>query len=98
MADVVLDANVLVGALDENDSLHVRATALVNRFLDDGHATVLLDFLIAEAISVIVSEQYLGHDVEQNTIGLLEQPALLENFLPGLVLSTRQASRRYQPK
>ncbi|SRR5260221_2703513 len=53
MADVVLDANVLVGALDENDSLHVRATALVNRLLDAGHATVLLDFLVAEAISVI---------------------------------------------
>src|ERR1051326_4093129 len=53
MADVVLDANIIVGSLDEHDSLHVRATALVNRLIDDGHGTVLVDFLVAEAISVI---------------------------------------------
>jgi len=53
MADVVLDANIIVGSLDEHDSLHVRATALVNRLIDEGHGTVLVDFLVAEAISVI---------------------------------------------
>jgi len=53
MADIVLDANVLIGSIDEHDSLHVRAKALVNRLLDEGHGTVLIDFLVAEAISVI---------------------------------------------
>lgn len=53
MADVVLDANVLVGYLDANDSQHSRATELIAKLEADGHESVLLDVLVAEAISVL---------------------------------------------
>ena len=53
MADVVLDANVLVGLLDRNDALHVAATQLVGRITGSGHTVVLLDFCLAEALSVL---------------------------------------------
>ncbi|HET7505755.1 MAG TPA: type II toxin-antitoxin system VapC family toxin [Kofleriaceae bacterium] len=53
MADVVLDANVLVGYLDANDSQHARATELIERPEAEGHESVLLDGLVAEAISVL---------------------------------------------
>lgn len=47
MAEVVLDANVLVGYLDANDSQHARARALIERLEADGHESVLLDVLVA---------------------------------------------------
>jgi predicted nucleic acid-binding protein len=53
MAEVVLDANVLVGYLDANDVQHTRASALIDRLQADGHASVLLDVLVAEAVSVL---------------------------------------------
>jgi predicted nucleic acid-binding protein len=53
MAEVVLDANVLVGYLDANDVHHARASALIDRLQADGHASVLLDVLVAEAVSVL---------------------------------------------
>jgi predicted nucleic acid-binding protein len=43
MAEVVLDANVLVGFLDKGDSLHERAVDLLDRLEKDGHDFVLLD-------------------------------------------------------
>jgi predicted nucleic acid-binding protein len=53
MAEVVLDANVLVGYLDANDVQPTRASALIDRLQADGHASVLLDVLVAEAVSVL---------------------------------------------
>ena len=53
MADVVIDANVLVGFLDEHDSLFRQATALLERLRSDGHAPLLLDVLLGEALSVL---------------------------------------------
>jgi predicted nucleic acid-binding protein len=53
MADVVLDANVLVGYLDANDVHHARAASLVDRVEAAGHRGVLLDVIVAEAVSVL---------------------------------------------
>jgi predicted nucleic acid-binding protein len=53
VSKVVLDANVLVGWLDEHDALHVRASELADRLEAEGHALASLDFLVAEAVSVI---------------------------------------------
>jgi predicted nucleic acid-binding protein len=53
MADVVLDANVLVGYLDANDVQHARASRLLERLESSGHQIVLLDVLVGEAVSVL---------------------------------------------
>lgn len=53
MGDVVLDANVLVGYLDAHDVQHARASALIERLEAEGHEGVLLDVLVAEAVSVL---------------------------------------------
>lgn len=53
MAEVVLDASVLVGYLDANDVHHARASALIERLEAEGHEGVLLDVLVAEAVSVL---------------------------------------------
>jgi predicted nucleic acid-binding protein len=53
MADVVLDANVLVGLLDRGDSLHTRALELLDQLESEGHDFVLLDICVQEAISVL---------------------------------------------
>jgi hypothetical protein len=47
MAEVVLDANILVAQLDANDSLHAAAVDLVGRLEGAGHRPVLLDVLVA---------------------------------------------------
>jgi predicted nucleic acid-binding protein len=52
MGDVVLDANVLVGYLDVHDVQHTRASTLTARLEAEGHQSVLLDVLVAEAVSV----------------------------------------------
>jgi predicted nucleic acid-binding protein len=53
MADVVVDANVLVGKLDRNDSLHAQAQSILDRLQRDGHTPLVLDILLQEAISVL---------------------------------------------
>jgi predicted nucleic acid-binding protein len=53
MADVVVDANVLVGLLDENDSLFTQATALLARLDSEGHVPLVLDIILGEALSVL---------------------------------------------
>jgi predicted nucleic acid-binding protein len=53
MSDVVLDANVLLGLLDRNDSLHERATQLLAQMQHDGDQPVMLDVVIAETVSVL---------------------------------------------
>lgn len=53
MADVVVDANVLVGFLDEHDSLFSQATALLARLDAEGHVPLVLDVLLGEAVSVL---------------------------------------------
>jgi len=53
MAEVVLDANVLVGYWDQNDVLHKQALAVFAQLEATGDKPLMLDFLVAEAISVV---------------------------------------------
>jgi predicted nucleic acid-binding protein len=53
MAEVVLDANVIVALLDAADSQHARAVELTERLEAEGHDLVLVDFLVFEALSVL---------------------------------------------
>lgn len=53
MAEVVLDANVIVAILYEADSQHRRARDLVDRLEGAGDSLVLLDFIVFEALSVL---------------------------------------------
>ena len=53
MAEIVLDANVLVGYFDSRDTQHARASNLIAKLEADGHESVLLDVLVAEAVSVL---------------------------------------------
>jgi predicted nucleic acid-binding protein len=53
MAEVVIDANVLVGFLDEHDSLFPQATELLARLATEGHVPLVLDVLLGEAVSVL---------------------------------------------
>ena len=53
MAEVVLDANVLVALLYQADVHHDRARELTDRLEREGHTVVLLDFLVFEAVSVL---------------------------------------------
>ena len=53
MAEVVLDANVIVAILYEADSQHRRARELVDRLEGAGDSLVLLDFIVFEALSVL---------------------------------------------
>lgn len=53
MAEVVLDANIIVGWLDDGDVLAQRAIALLQRLRVEGSRPVLLDICVGEAVSVI---------------------------------------------
>jgi predicted nucleic acid-binding protein len=53
MADIILDANVVVAVLDAHDVHATRARELVARLHGEGHVAVLLDLLVAEALSVL---------------------------------------------
>ncbi len=53
MAKVVLDANVLIGHLDQHDSLHDRAEELGERIRANGDALQVIDLVLQEAISVL---------------------------------------------
>jgi len=53
MSDVVLDANVLVGLLDQNDSLHQRATDLLAQMQGRGDQPVMLDVMVSETVSAL---------------------------------------------
>jgi predicted nucleic acid-binding protein len=53
MADVVLDANVLVALLYAGDVHHQRARELVEQLEAEGHVVVAIDFLVHEAVSVL---------------------------------------------
>jgi predicted nucleic acid-binding protein len=53
MAEVVLDANVIVALLYAADTHHQRAHALVDRLEREQHTVVLVDFLVFEALSVL---------------------------------------------
>jgi predicted nucleic acid-binding protein len=52
MSEAILDANVLVAQFDEHDALAARADGLMKALASAGHTAVILDFLLAEAISV----------------------------------------------
>ncbi|HRI66030.1 MAG TPA: hypothetical protein PK156_17400 [Polyangium sp.] len=49
----MLDANVIVGWLDDNDALAPRAIALLERLRAARFRPVLLDICLSEAVSVI---------------------------------------------
>jgi predicted nucleic acid-binding protein len=51
--EIVLDANVIIAQLDGADALAVRARELTTRLSGEGAEPVLLDFVVAEALSVI---------------------------------------------
>lgn len=53
MAEVVLDANVLVALLYQADVHHNRARELTDRLEREGHIVVMIDFLVYEAVSVL---------------------------------------------
>ena len=53
MAEVVLDANVIVALLYAADSQHQRAVELAQRLEAEGHNLVLVDFLVFEALSIL---------------------------------------------
>jgi predicted nucleic acid-binding protein len=53
MSKIVMDANVLVGHLDQYDSLHERAEALGERIRANGDVPQAIDLLLQEAISVL---------------------------------------------
>src|SRR4051812_40508958 len=53
MAEVVLDANVIVALLYASDAQHQRARTLVDRLEHEQHTLVLVDFLVFEALSVL---------------------------------------------
>ena len=53
MNDVVLDANVIVGMPDDQDVHHARAIAMLERIREAGARPLLLDMLVAEAVSVL---------------------------------------------
>ena len=53
MAEIVLDANVIVALLYADDSQHQRAVQLTERLEAEGHSLVLIDFLVFEALSVL---------------------------------------------
>jgi predicted nucleic acid-binding protein len=53
MAKVILDANVVIGHLDDQDSLHERAEALAERIRANGDTLQVIDLTLQEAISVL---------------------------------------------
>jgi predicted nucleic acid-binding protein len=52
-AEVVLDANVIVGWLDAGDSLANRAAALLESLEERGARPLILDLCVSEALSVL---------------------------------------------
>jgi predicted nucleic acid-binding protein len=53
MVDIALDTNVVVGLLDKGDSLNARAKELVRSIRSAGNEPMTLDFVAAEAVSVL---------------------------------------------
>lgn len=53
MSDVVLDANVLVGLLDEHDALHARAVTLLETMQQEGNRPIMLDIMLTEMVSAL---------------------------------------------
>ena len=56
--NVVLDANVLVGILDQGDVLHARSMALIDRLKREGRSPRVLDVFLAEALSVLTRRAF----------------------------------------
>jgi predicted nucleic acid-binding protein len=104
MSDVVLDANVIVGLLDDNDTLCAQAKGLVARLRAERHQPVFIDFLLGEALSALCRRSFerkkqpldLGPIVEwvqeQRRNGLIFRPVLTDDDL-GNVLDLVQSSR-----
>jgi predicted nucleic acid-binding protein len=53
MAEVALDANVIVALLYDGGAYHERAKELRTELKEAGHAVAILDFLLYEAVSVL---------------------------------------------
>jgi predicted nucleic acid-binding protein len=103
MSDVVLDANVIVGTLDEGDALSVRARELVVKLRTQGHQPVFIDFLLAEALSALCRRSFerkqrppklaviVDWIQEQRREGLVYFPALTDDDF-GSALAIVQSS------
>ena len=95
MSDVVLDANVIVGLLDEGDSQSARAHELVARLQAEGHQPVFVGFLLAEALSALCRRSFerkkqppqldpiIEWVHEQRARGLVYFPALTDEDFAG---------------
>jgi len=53
MADIALDANILIGLLDSSDIHNTRAESVYARIRESGDAPLTLDFVVQEAVSVL---------------------------------------------
>jgi predicted nucleic acid-binding protein len=65
MADVALDANVLVAWFDEADVLHGKAKELLYRLRNAGDAPVFLDVCLGEAVSVAAAVRGSGRRIRR---------------------------------
>ena len=95
MSDVVLDANVIVGLLDEGDSQSARAHQLVAGLQAEGHQPVFVGFLLAEALSALCGRSFerkkqppqldpiIEWVHEQRARGLVYFPALTDEDFAG---------------
>ena len=93
MAEVVLDANVLVGLLYAEDAQHGRARALADRLERDGHELVLLAVLVGEAVSVLCRR---ARERKASPPGLAEVLAVVRGwFEGGHVRGTGQDALRF---
>lgn len=75
-AEVVLDANVIVGYLDPSDSQHARAREVTASLREAGMRLVLLDFIVEEALSVLCrrSRERKSNDLHLNeALGTLQR-------------------------
>ncbi len=79
MANVVLDANVLVGLFDRNDTLHSAATELVQRITGHGDRVALVDFCMAEALSVLCRRSRERKSNPPDLTAIFEEARALDN-------------------
>ncbi len=73
MAKMVLDANVIVGWLDQSDSLNARAMKLLDNIHSAGDSYLLLDFIVSEAVSVMCRRACQRKSNAPDLPGILEK-------------------------
>ncbi|HEX2878698.1 MAG TPA: PIN domain-containing protein, partial [Polyangiaceae bacterium] len=73
MADVVLDANVIIGVLDAQDSLHEAAKGVLATLVQRGSNQVLLDAMVGEAVSVLCRRAAQRKSAPPDLSGILQR-------------------------